>query len=379
MSENIDTYQNSAPEVKKVQSVEKRERNPLYASSEFARMQELQGKNRGFSAAIFTDIDNTFYREDRKDASMVLAQAAMRSDVPLVAVTGNDIATVQQRIASGQLPQFQIIIGAVGTEIAVLTKNPDGTVFYGKDTLYEDAFQANFPRRTIVEQTEDIIKKAQESMPGRQIAFQHANLEEKFLQGENPHQPYKVSCNFFADSEEKIDFVRKSFQANFPNQKIIISEEIGHNGQMKPEDTNKKYNIDVVPATKADAIRYVQSQEAVDFAIVAGDSGNDADMLTNVGNVAILVGGAKQEAKDAIVAALGVSMRGGSRSFTRVSDTDKTKFYYQERNVADRLGPQSILHALRILLRFGRRFHLSLQGGSPSKGYDEMLKDLAES
>ena len=107
-----------------------------------------------------------------------------------------------------------------------------------------------------------------------------------------------------------------------------------------------KYCLDVVPVSKSDAIGYVIKNIKPDRVIVAGDSGNDADMLFKNGSVAIITGGAKPELlKEVEAKLLPVILE---KSVTKIRQPDGSeKIYYKE--LSDRVGPESILHALHIL------------------------------
>jgi len=64
---------------------------------------------------LFTDIDNTFYREDRKEDMLLLKRAIDESQIGLVYITGRrDFHKYE-----GDIPKPDILVGAAGTEIYI--------------------------------------------------------------------------------------------------------------------------------------------------------------------------------------------------------------------------------------------------------------------
>ena len=162
-------------------------------------------------------------------------------------------------------------------------------------------------------------------------------------------QEFKVSFHFFADSPEGVETIAREAEQRFPGQELVICEEINYNNQLSPEAQRKKYCLDVVPITKAGAVEYVVKRTEVKKGLVAGDSGNDTDMLMKSGKLqAVIVGGAKSELTSAVDAT--AVEKPGKSSFRRVVGEDGTlKAMYVERG--DRKGPESINYAGEVLQR----------------------------
>ncbi len=127
--------------------------------------------------------------------------------------------------------------------------------------------------------------------------------------------------------------------------------EAAYGNQDLSPDQPKKYYLDVLAATKVDAVNYLRTVAGIKLGAVAGDSGNDIDMLLETGDLhAILVGGAKSEAVSAIQEKT-VGKEKGKRSFRKImNEQGHVKACYTEPK-EDLLGPESIIRALKILNR----------------------------
>lgn len=174
-------------------------------------------------------------------------------------------------------------------------------------------------------------------------------------------QPYKISFYFFS-KQGQLDEVSKIFADKFPDQKIIICEEISYNSKLSSENELKKYCLDIVPFTKGDAVNYLLKVTGINRGIVAGDSGNDVDMLLESKNLnGVLVGGYKKEAilslKRVINDSSDSNWKNGKRSFQRVVNPDGiVKNIYIEPESEKRKASESIARAIEILERAERIF-----------------------
>lgn len=334
-----------------------------YRGSEYISMLDAQEAGGRASAALFTDIDNTFFRSDRAEASRQLYEGLHEESYPVVAVTGNGIEDVIQRIEAGELPYFPIIAAAVGTEIYVLHEE-DGKKVYKKDERYEQILlEKGFDRPKLATTGQQMVEDVKgqnaqyqgETHPEWKLDFQHPIEERAYREGNPPAEtPFKMSFHAFASSETSLVALRAEMAKRFPGQQIVISEEINYNSKMQPNDTNKKYNIDILPITKAGAVNYISDTTGVAIKVVAGDSGNDSEMLTGTGDVSIIVGGAKPELTTAVDEV--VSETEENRHFQRVRDEEGNlaKLYYREKG--EGLGPESIARAIRFL-KLAQRLH----------------------
>ncbi|MDP2789550.1 MAG: HAD family hydrolase [bacterium] len=333
------------------------ESQDVYENSPYALMRAEQAERGEKFTVAFSDVDNTFHRKDRQEASNELFASATEHGYPIVAVTGNDLVGIAKRQATGELPKFPILIGSVGTEIDVL--QADGT--YKRDEAYRQMLlkEKHYDRPTIARSAAEMIHDLADRIPEADLHYQgteqspYRQAEEAYLENSeaNAHkvQEFKVSFHFFADSPEGVEAIAKEAAQRFPGQELVICEEINYNNQLPPDEQRKKYCLDVVPITKAGAVEYVAKHTGVEKGIVAGDSGNDTDMLMKSGKLqAVVVGGAKSEL---VGAADQVSQeKPGKSSFRRVLGEDGTlKAIYVERG--ERKGSESIAYAGEVLKR----------------------------
>lgn len=303
--------------------------NPLYTASQILSHKRLRQKQKKPFSILFTDIDDTFLRKDEKLATKKLAEYIEESGHCLVAVTGSRPERILRLSKKGILPKFSLIIGAVGTEIIFLQK--DG-VSYTTDSVYEKIVASHkFHREQVAAKVRALMFDLNQSNAALRFVFQKI-----------PPETYKVSCNFFADSEKILSHIRHVFTHQFPQEKIIICRADNLDFTKKPV----KYCLDIVSVSKSDAIGYVMKSVEPDSVIVAGDSGNDADMLIKNGTIAIITGGAKPELLKEVEAKLLPVILKKSVTKVRLGDGSE-KIYYKE--LSDRVGPESILYALHIL------------------------------
>ena len=339
---------------------------PAYVGSEIVSMLRKQKAKSGISFALATDIDNTFRRKDDNteidrqsiETTNQLAREASEADIPIIAVTGVDVQGVIKRMQSGDLPYVPVIAGAVGTELWIGHKDAEGKITYTRDEKFGEQFTDEkspryYPRQEVVRKADAIIGNAGIQHPDWELQFQHPEVEQAYLNGQQADiQPFKTSFYTFAVDGQRNN-IQREFEDQFKGQKVVICEEIGYN-QAHTGEARKKYCIDVLPVTKADVVNYLQEVLDIDALAVAGDSGNDKDLLTGAGDLAIQVGGAKKELVETIDRV--VHDADGSLSMKKVPQVDGgEKFYYQEAGGARR-GPDSILRGSKLLLRALRRF-----------------------
>ncbi|OQA03656.1 MAG: Sucrose-6F-phosphate phosphohydrolase [bacterium ADurb.Bin400] len=160
-------------------------------------------------------------------------------------------------------------------------------------------------------------------------------------------QRFKISFHFYAAKPETVAMIERLASSIFPNHYTIICEEIGYNRGLPAKTSIRKYCLDVVAATKSTAVRYISTLTGVSEGIVAGDSGNDVDMLLENSKFhAVLVGGATSEAVSEIEKRLASKTKGSV--YKMVGRNGTTKSCYVERD-PKRMGPESIIEAVKAL------------------------------
>lgn len=285
-----------------------------YGGSDIFRIIAGQ-KERGESVTVlFTDIDRTFYRADKQQAAQQLTAKAQQKGWPIVAITGNGYQGVLDRIMAGELPYFQVIAGSVGTEIWVLHHNQTGQPQYRQDRFFQRLLlQSGFIRPELSRRSRRLVERFRTEHPDWQFEFQDPAKEQQLLTAPDPlYQPFKISFYFFSPSDfESLQQVTQEVSQYFPQQSIITCGEINYNRTLPPDAVTKKYCLDLLASTKSGALNYLRHLLGVQKGIVAGDSGNDVDMLVESGILSsVLVGGYEPAAKVAIDQAL-AAQRGG--------------------------------------------------------------------
>lgn len=321
-----------------------------YIDSKYMEMKEKQEERGEDFTVLFTDIDNTFHRDDAPEDSSELTREAREQDVPITAITGNNFESVVERIHSGELPYFEIIAGSGGTEIYILNENDKKEKRYIKDEAFQQLLEkSGYNRKDLAQLASLYVSEDTLNHPEHELDFQHPEDETLYRAGdESKAEEFKMSFYFFAQSLEEMQEVVESAQKRFPNQEIVCCEEIHYNKTLPEGELRKKYCLDVLPVTKAGTVQYIRDITGIKQGMVSGDSGNDIDMLLNSGSLyAALVGGAKEEALAAIKAAT-VEHRGKSSWRSVVGKDGRPKAIYVE-NSDERKGAKSIMRAAREL------------------------------
>jgi hydroxymethylpyrimidine pyrophosphatase-like HAD family hydrolase len=274
------------------------ERSPLWSLSRAAAMLSRQVARGWTPTAFVSDYNNSWFRPDGLAETRTLAGFAAGHDIPTIIVTGNGFDQLTADMDAHGLPRPEVVIGAVGTEIHVLTPRPDGTLAYVKDGDF-DAIVASrpFDRHGLAVTADAIMHPAEGDVPW-ELTFQVPDIERAFLDGAGHpgHQPYKLSFYAMATDDSRTDLERY-VRDRFPGTGVAVCEEIGYNSRLSLEDIKsgrkKRYCIDLLPITpKAAADNYVADRLGIRRAASIGDSGNDATLYTatDVG-YGIIVGG----------------------------------------------------------------------------------------
>ncbi len=231
--------------------------------------------------ALFTDIDNTFYRKGQVEATHKLECVLLDNDWGLTYVTGRDFQMVDEQT---DLPKADVVVGAVGTEIYVRSK--DGK--YAMDEEYRKLLLGTWDRGEVYKISQEIVAF------NPSIVFQERDVPEANESGKTNHPPqeFKISFNVFGDNkaaQSMVDIMNNKIRG----ARVILSQDI-HDPQ--------RWNIDLLPvhAGKELAVRYLSEKLGV-RGVVSGDSGNDLTMLTDSRYPAILVGGSHEHVKGEIM------------------------------------------------------------------------------
>ncbi|HEX7963684.1 MAG TPA: HAD-IIB family hydrolase [Candidatus Saccharimonadales bacterium] len=264
-----------------------------------------QHVHNGTYQAIFTDLDGTFVVEGSAAAAKAAAQLVQRAHInswPLIAMTGRGSERLLHELHSGILPAFSALISAGGSEI--LLRRGDA---YEPDALYAERMHRLFDRSQVLQTAKRLATSA-----GGHFKLK---LDSELVEA------HKVTYCFLAARPAEIEQVRDMFQSTFQKLKISVCEDIYY---LPADGAPQRYTLDILPAGKGDAIRYLMQAYGITGGIVAGDSGNDVDALQVPGLQAVLVGNHQPTAQAALA---------GTDVFI---------------DSPDRIGAQSILHAIDI-------------------------------
>lgn len=221
-------------------------------------------------------------------------------NIPLVIVSGRDLhqmseltqAFLEHVPESGEIMDFDAIIGAAGTEIYLRVNNE-----YIIDREYEGLLKNSpFKREVIFGLLDKLIPKIRDTF--HPVTFDFSKRDMQGSVGELPPLPYKISCEFKSDegTSEKIkaEIISELKKNKLETIQVLMSCPYALTGDIN------KYNLDIVPLAKDKPIFYLKNLLNV-TSVVAADSGNDFAMVTEPADYAIVVGNAKKELKNAIV------------------------------------------------------------------------------
>jgi len=267
-------------ELGKEQTVES-EITGLYQDSSIADKIAKRRESSQSPVALFTDIDNSFYRKGQVDTTQKLDHMLNDNNWGLIYETGRDFSMVDSQ---ADLPKADVVVGAVGTEISLRKK--DGT--YIPDEEYRKLLLGTWDRDEVYAKSQQIVAANPE------IIFQERDVPGAFEAGQTnqPPQEFKISFNVSGDNSVA-ERIKNVLEQDIAGARVVLSQDM--NDPMK-------WNIDLLPihAGKELAVRYLSGKLGV-RGMAAGDSGNDLTMLTDSGHPAILVGGAHEGVKSSIM------------------------------------------------------------------------------
>jgi sucrose-phosphate synthase len=199
----------------------------------------------GLESFFISDIDNTLLGDEQALADF--SRAVQERQLGFGLASGRSLERVHEVLEEYDLPAPDIIISSVGTEI-----------YYGPDGPYDRGYQRHISYQWKPEKV-------------------HAALAELAClkpQEEENQRRFKIS--YYVEDAECLDKTHAALEASKLRCNVIYSQG----------------NIDILPqrASKGKAVRYLSYKWSLPAKkiVVAGDSGNDEDMLR--GNRSIVVG-----------------------------------------------------------------------------------------
>jgi len=261
--------------------------------------------------------------------TIILKKYLDENQIPLIIVTGRDIHQMNELIASfhSKLPMHREImdvdgiVGGVGTEVHLKMINGPFHV----DAQYESLLSSTgFRRGDLLKILTPLIPRMLAQFHPQEFDFSKRDKHDSI--DELPKQPHKISLESKCDDQTALAIlavIRKTLdEAQYTAIKILLS------CPYKINKTINKYNFDIVPYSKEKPIQFLKDLFGVE-AIVAGDSGNDFEMIMHAADIGIVVGNAKKELLD---------------SFASVTEETKRHIMFAPKNVG---GPTAILEILK--------------------------------
>ncbi|MHB1686403.1 MAG: HAD-IIB family hydrolase [Ignavibacteriaceae bacterium] len=191
---------------------------------------------------IITDIDNTLLGDEKALEEFILLLSSNSGKTGFAVATGRSIDSAVDVLNEHAVPQPDVIISSVGSEIFY---NHNGQLVYSKG--WDNHISHLWKRETIAE----ILKE-----------FDFLDYQEKEAQ-----RKYKVSY-YMQGGEESLQKVKEALMKNKLKINLIYSH-----GEL----------LDILPyrASKGKAIRYLSFRQNIPYKniLIAGDSGNDEEML----------------------------------------------------------------------------------------------------
>lgn len=189
---------------------------------------------------FLTDIDDTLIGDDQALERFIEWLAQHREQIGFGVVTGRPLDSILEVFGEQELPLPDIVISSVGSEI-----------YYGKDLLQDKGWAAHISYRWNRERIQELLTM---------LPF----IE---MQEEQAQRQYKLSY-YMDPSEDSLAQIHHSLTENRLRYTLIYSREA---------------YLDILPyrASKGKSIRYLSYKWDIPLGniAVAGDSGNDEDML----------------------------------------------------------------------------------------------------
>lgn len=311
---------------------------------------------------LFTDFDKSFYWDENHDEAVKLAALAEKYSIPIIVVTGNNaldqvdkIKNINTQHPDNPLPWPDVIAGAIGTEIYVLQKSPDGQPKYVRDDNFHQTIEATgFNRESLSQSAQQIINT--DALKDWGFEFQ-------------PVKPHQFKLGFFTmATEAERSNMLAALQKTFPLVPVIsVAEQVEYSRDHEKKIANggkKRYCIDFIPIEpKRFATDYIIDLLEIKRSFAVGDGGNDVNLVRNTkANVGIITGGATAQLLEEGLKGVETKTNRPTGEFRKLK-TGKRIF------VAEKAVSGGILEAAKKYLTLIDKI-------DPSPLIDQMLKDL---
>jgi sucrose-phosphate synthase len=195
-----------------------------------------------FDRIVIADIDNTLIGDRRGLHTLLEVLRKSPENVAFGIATGRSIKLTRKVLAAWKIPTPQVLITSVGSAIR-----------YGPELIEDRGWEHHIRYRWNPEK----LKQAMDGVPGIE------------LQGPEGQSPYKVSYDVDPDKLPQLKEIRARLRGERLQARLVYS--------------HRAY-LDLLPirASKGMAVRYFALKWGIGIerCLVAGDSGNDEEMLT---------------------------------------------------------------------------------------------------
>lgn len=333
-----------------IPSLEKLRLLPEYQNSTLLRKFSAQAKK--VPNAAFVDLDGTLFiktanqqPEDKyPQATAEFLRLIDQQHVPLVAVTGRDLElSIADNIPQ---PDFDVVCAAVGTEIWVRQK--DGSYLLDEEYKKHIEQDIGFNREAVWQKAKELKDELQTQSPQLKVDFQPRDQAENTTG--KPPQPYKISFSFEGSGEEA-QIIREQFKkyykdCGFEKVQVVVSQrEVLESGIIR-------WNLDLVPVTKKEAIDFMADKYGC-RGVVAGDSGNDEEMILKGGPNNLIAGAIVGNAKPELTKALEDCEIVRETKHFRIVRTPGNRLLYVEPDPS-KAGPESLKRMFQAFSLFDR-------------------------
>jgi HAD superfamily hydrolase (TIGR01484 family) len=265
------------------------------------------------------------------DETIQLKSYLDQNSIPLLLVSGRDLHQMKELEKSflqhmpdhPEIMEYDGLIGGVGTELFL--KKDSGRLENDKSYMRVLA-QTGYDRSSLYK----LIQKHIPIVISRfaPVAFNFSKRDQEQSEDELPIQQFKVSVEFKSDDKTAkniYDYIRSLLDnSGMRSVRTLLSCPYHIDTKIS------KYNFDIVPFSKEKPIQYLKSIFDM-HAVVAGDSGNDFEMLVYAADTGIIVGNAKKELLNA---------------YQGLSNQEKKHVILDMKNQ----GPDAILHYVKTIV-----------------------------
>lgn len=302
-----------------------------------AKLDHLRSKRKPI--CLWTDVDGTFVDEqdsssDHRELISYLGQRHM----PIIAVTGRDLPAMREY--PEVLAACAGLLASGGTELFLHQASGE----YKRDSDFERFVQHQhaFDRRSVQYMVDGLVAQVNRTHPHLHLTYQPRDHPDNVRRYDGvcsgsgtPPQPFKISLHFTGTRTDNT-WLQALFQQHMAAPVVTSTHQ-----RLTAE--HAIYNLDIVAVTKREAVDHLIMKWGC-RGVVAGNSGNDRDLLLYSGDAGIIPGDADPD----LLAALELyQVIRKSEVFRVIKTDDGPRLLYID--PPEFHGPESLLRAAHAL------------------------------